>query len=224
MRTIPPGSTEKNTGLNEFDNFYWQSNIRLLCGIDEAGRGALAGPVVAAAVIFNAGDFIAGVNDSKRLTPDVREALSTAIISEALSYGIGQADAAEVDRLNILQATFLAMKRAVDQLSVIPQFILVDGRDFPAFTYRKQMERLPGKAVIKGDARSHCIAAASILAKVHRDRLMKEWHVRFPVYQFDRHKGYGTEIHRKLVTQAGPCPLHRKSFIKKLVTPDIGFK
>jgi ribonuclease HII len=205
-----------SAALFQFEEQIRRQNIRFLCGIDEAGRGALAGPVVAAAVMLPPGTEIAGVNDSKQLSAAERERLYPIITAQASGFGIGLADPAEIDRLNILQATFLAMKRAVDQLDTVPQYILVDGRDFPVFTYQSSVERLPGRAVIKGDGKSLSIAAASILAKVYRDRMMRGYHAQYPQFGFDRHKGYGTEQHRRIISEQGACPLHRRSFIRKI--------
>lgn len=201
--------------LQAFDAAFFLQGYRLLCGVDEAGRGPLAGPVVAAAVLFNPDTQLPGINDSKRLTARRRETLFDLIRQQAAAFGIGTATVAEINRLNILQATFLAMRRAVDQLELKPHFVLVDGRDFPVFTHRG--ERLPGTAVVKGDGKSQVIAAASVLAKVHRDRLMRQAALEYPLYGFDRHKGYGTAEHRRLIMEHGPCPLHRTKFIRSLI-------
>jgi len=200
-----------------FDAPFYQQGLRFLCGIDEAGRGPLAGPVVAAAVIFEQGKKIPRLNDSKKLTAPLREELYAIIKRQAVGFGIGLASVEEIDRLNILQATFLAMKRAVEQLPLSPDYVLVDGRDFPLLVHNSRP--LPGTAVVKGDARSEVIAAASILAKVFRDRFMIEQAAHFPLYRFERHKGYGTAEHRALILKYGPCPLHRKKFIRSLVEP-----
>lgn len=205
----------------EFDLKFWQEGIRFLCGIDEAGRGPLAGPVVAAAVILPAKCEIAGVNDSKKLSAAQREKLAIVIKQQALSYGVGQASVEEIDRLNILQATFLAMKRAVDQLELMPEYLLVDGRDFPRFTYRQSVTPLRGQPIIRGDEKFLSIAAASILAKVHRDQIMRENAAFYPAYGFEKHKGYGTEEHRRKIREFGPCPLHRHSFLKKIIAEKI---
>lgn len=187
----------------------------ILAGVDEAGRGPLAGPVVAAVVVLPAGEVIDGLNDSKKLSAALRDKLDVQIRARAAGFGIGIAGVDEIDRLNILQATFLAMQRAIDQLAQFPEFLLVDGRDFPRFF--KNGKLLNGKAVIKGDARSAVIAAASILAKVHRDKLMENLAAKYPQYGFEKHKGYGTAEHREKILQFGPCPAHRSKFLRRLL-------
>ncbi len=187
----------------------------VLCGIDEAGRGPLAGPVVAAALILPVGIQIDTINDSKKLSEKKRRQLDAQIREQALSFGIGLADEQEIENLNILQATFLAMKRAVDALAVKPGYLLVDGRDFPRFIYKGQP--LHGEALIKGDSKSAVIAGASILAKVYRDALMLRYADKFPGYGFERHKGYGTKAHREKILELGPCPIHRKTFLRKIL-------
>ena len=179
--------------------------INLLAGIDEVGRGPLAGPVVAAAVILPRDVEIAGLRDSKRLSAKRRAELEEEIQHYALAWGLAEVDAARIDQINILQATFEAMGKAVSQLKLAPEFLLVDGRDYP-FAGR------PGRSVIRGDATSASIAAASILAKEHRDRLMCQAAALFPGYSFERHKGYGTAVHLEALSRLGPCPLHRRSF------------
>jgi ribonuclease HII len=181
------------------------SGHRLIAGIDEAGRGPLAGPVVAAAAILPDGLVIPGVNDSKLVDEVDRERLHDVIVREALGYGIGVADVAEIDAVNILQATIIAMERAVAALSPQPDFLLIDALTLPRCP-------IPQNGIIKGDRRSHSIAAASILAKVTRDRLMCELHERFPQYNFKGHKGYGTREHLALIRKHGPCEAHRRSF------------
>jgi ribonuclease HII len=176
-----------------------------LAGLDEAGRGPLAGPVVAAAVILPKGLFIEGVRDSKQLTPLQREKLFLAIRSEAIDYGIGIVDPEVIDRINILQATRLAMQQALLALKHPPDFLLIDALDLPDAT-------IPQLAIVKGDILCHSIAAASILAKVTRDRLMLEYHRAYPQYNFFSHKGYGTTEHLKKLKEFGPCPIHRRSF------------
>jgi len=200
-----------------FDEPFHQAGYHYLCGIDEAGRGALAGPVVAAALIFKPGVVIDGLNDSKCLTPQQRDFLEPQIKAAALGYGIGLAEADQIDRINIQQATFLAMKRALEQLNMEPQFILVDGRDFPTFISVKSDQAMPGQAVIKGDQRSACIAAASVLAKVYRDRLMIGLAARYPQYGLEQHKGYGTREHRERIADYGPSPIHRRSFLQAIM-------
>lgn len=205
------------SSLTDFDRQFRQKGIAYLAGIDEAGRGPLAGPVVAAAVIFTNDVSIPKLNDSKQVSEHVREQLFDKIRQKALSFGIGSASVEEIQQLNILQATFLAMRRAVEQLSIEPDYILVDGRDYPLFSNKAQNGSIAGQAVIKGDARSQVIAAASILAKVHRDRLMKHYAEDFPQYGFEKHKGYGTKEHRQKIAELGPCPIHRKKFIRNIV-------
>ncbi len=186
-----------------------EAGYTVIAGTDEAGRGPLAGPVYAAAVILPAGLVIDGLNDSKKLTEKKREALFDVICKEAVSYGIAYATPQEIDELNILNASQLAMRRAVAQLSPAPDLVLVDGnvaREFPMDT----------KTVVKGDALSMSIAAASVLAKVSRDRVMAELAKEYPQYQLDKHKGYPTPLHMSLVRELGPSPIHRKTFLKFL--------
>jgi len=180
----------------------------LICGVDEAGRGPLAGPVYAAAVILPRGLVIEGLNDSKKLTEKRREALFDEIKEKAIAYGIGCADEKEVDEINILQATFLAMRRAIAQLSTQPDLALIDGNRDSDFG-------VPSRTVIKGDSLSANIAAASVLAKVTRDRVMKEYDEQYPQYGFAVHKGYGTKAHYAALTEHGMCPSHRRTFLKK---------
>ena len=179
-----------------------------ICGGEEAGRGPLAGPVCAAAVILPEGLEIPGLNDSKKLTDKRRRELYDVIVEKAIAYGIAFADEKEIDEINILQATYNAMERAMQQLTVKPDLALIDGnraRDFG----------LPVKTVVKGDSKSANIAAASILAKVTRDRLMEELSGEYPQYGFEVHKGYGTKRHYAALTEFGPSPIHRMSFLKK---------
>lgn len=175
----------------------------------------MAGPVVAAAVIFPVDFQLAEIDDSKKLSATKRSKLNKIIRDKALSYGIGLAKVEEIDCLNILQATFLAMRRAVEALSLKPDYLLVDGRDFPLFV--KEERPIPGEAIIKGDTLSAVIAGASILAKVYRDHLMENYAKEFPGYGFEQHKGYGTQMHREKILELGPCPIHRKKFIRKIV-------
>lgn len=182
----------------------------LVCGVDEAGRGPLAGPVYAAAVILPKETVIEGVNDSKKLSEKKREALFDQIRETAVSYCIASASVEEIDELNILNATFLAMRRAVEGLTPQPQMALIDGNQLPPL-------QLPAQCIIKGDSLSMSIACASILAKVSRDRLMKELALQYPQYQLEKHKGYGTKLHRELILQYGPSPIHRKTFLRKLL-------
>ncbi len=178
----------------------------LVAGIDEVGRGPLAGPVVACAVILDPARPIAGLGDSKKLSEKKRDALSELILANALSVGFGLVSPAQIDELNILQATFLAMKQALEALSIKPGEIWVDGN-----------QRIPGlelsqKTFVGGDGLHECIMAASIVAKVHRDRLMMDYALRYPVYGFDKHKGYGTAFHLEAIRANGPCEIHRRSF------------
>lgn len=180
----------------------------IICGIDEAGRGPLAGDVYAAAVVLPEGLIIEGLDDSKKLSEKKREALFDEIVSKAEAYCIATATAAEIDEINILNAALLAMKRACEGLSVKPALALVDGNKAPDLG-------IPVKTVVKGDSLSASIAAASILAKVARDRYMKELDERYPEYLFAKHKGYGTKLHYEMIAKFGLCPEHRKSFFKK---------
>ncbi len=193
-----------------YENEKYQQGFKVICGIDEAGRGPLAGPVYAAAVILKKGQTIEGVNDSKKLSEKKREALYNKIIDECLAYAIGVADEKEIDEINILQATFLAMKRAVDGLSIKPDCALVDGNQIPPLDCSVT-------TVIKGDSKSESIAAASILAKVARDRYMLEMAQKYPQYCFEKHKGYGTKLHYEMIEKYGICDIHRKSFLKKVL-------
>ncbi|MDH4099953.1 MAG: ribonuclease HII [Nitrospirota bacterium] len=194
--------------LYRFEREAAAGGFRMVAGVDEAGRGPLAGPVVAAAVILNAppGEpLIEGLNDSKQLSAARREALYPLIMEKALSVGVGIVDATEIDRINILQATIVAMKQAIAGLSASPDFVLLDALTLPDFL-------IPQKGIIKGDASSASIAAASIVAKVTRDRMMDELHQRFPQYGFNVHKGYGTRLHLDRLREHGPSDIHRKSF------------
>jgi ribonuclease HII len=183
---------------------------RRVAGIDEAGRGPLAGPVVAAAVILRPGRRIEGIADSKALSPDERAALNVVIRREALCFGIGWADRAEIDALNILQATFLAMRRALLAMTLTPDHVLVDGNQLPPLGgFGKP---ITARAIVGGDATEPAISAASILAKTARDSYMAHMDAVYPVYSFSTHKGYCTPIHQQLLELHGPCPLHRRSF------------
>lgn len=189
-----------------FERKYADAGYNYICGIDEAGRGPLAGPVVAAAVILSPDDPIPFVNDSKKLSAKKREELYAAIMDRAVSVGVGQEEPDVIDRINILQADYLAMKTAVGKLSVQPQLCLNDAVHIPDLSVRQV-------SIIHGDAQSLSIAAASIIAKVTRDRIMEQYDLLYPEYGFARHKGYGTAQHIQAIRQYGPCPIHRMSFI-----------
>lgn len=193
-----------------YENEKYNEGYKIICGVDEAGRGPLAGPVYAAAVVLEKGQTIEGVNDSKKLSEKKRELLFDKIINECKDYSIGTASEKEIDELNILQATFLAMKRAVDGLSVKPDCALVDGNQIPNLN-------CDVTTVVKGDAKSESIAAASILAKVSRDRYMLEMAEKYPHYGFEKHKGYGTKLHYEMIEKYGICDIHRKTFLKKVL-------
>ena len=196
------------TDLWEIERGLIARGITPICGVDEAGRGPLAGPVCAAAVILPPELEIPGLNDSKKLTDKKRRALYDIIVEEAVSYGIAMASEQEIDEINILQATFNAMERAMDQLTVRPALALIDGNRECPFP-------VPVQTVIHGDGLSANIAAASILAKVTRDRYMEEMAGRYPQYGFEIHKGYGTKAHYAALTEFGPCPIHRRTFLRK---------
>ena len=181
-----------------------------VCGVDEAGRGPLAGPVCAAAVILPEGVIIEGVNDSKKLTEKKREALFDVICSEALAYSIAFAEVDEIEDVNILNATMNTMKRAVEGLSVKADFAYIDGNRMPELD-------INGECIVKGDAKSMSVACASILAKVSRDRLMYKYAEEYPQYGFEKHKGYGTKLHTEAIQEHGPCPIHRISFLGKIL-------
>lgn len=187
------------------EKILWSQGLKQIAGIDEAGRGPLSGPVVAAAVILKPENLFSGLNDSKQLSAAVRKKLFDQIIEESLAYGIGSASRAEIDQLNIHSATLLAMTRALERLTLKPDYLLIDG-----FLLKKQP--LPQKAIPGGDATSLSIAAASVLAKVTRDQIMLALHQKYPQYGFDRNMGYGTAEHREALNRFGPCPEHRRSF------------
>lgn len=194
----------------EFERAAKEKGYNLVCGIDEAGRGPLCGPVCAAAVILPDDCEIEGINDSKKLSEKKREALFDVITSKALAYSVSMVDAKTIDEINILQATFLAMRNAVGGLALKADYALIDGNQKPGLEIEQQ-------TVVKGDAKSVSIAAASILAKVTRDRYMYEMDEKYPEYQFGKHKGYGTKLHYEKISEYGICPEHRKTFLKKIL-------
>lgn len=194
----------------KYEKAAMENGYQNICGVDEAGRGPLAGPVCAAAVILPPDTIIEGVNDSKKLTEKKREALFDVIKETAVAWSVAFATVEEIEELNILQATMLAMKRAVEGLSVKADYAMIDGNRLPDL-------EIPAETVVKGDASSMSIAAASILAKVSRDRLCMEYDAKYPQYAFAKHKGYGTKLHREKILEYGPCEIHRMSFLKKLL-------
>lgn len=197
------------TELWELENEIYDSGVERICGVDEAGRGPLAGPVCAAAVILPRGLEIEGLNDSKKLSEKKRDKLFDAICAEAVSYGIAFASVEEIEQVNILKAAMLAMNRAIEKLSVKPTLALIDGN-------RDSAINMPSRCVVKGDAKCADIAAASILAKVTRDRYMLEMAEKYPEYHFEKHKGYGTKLHYEALREYGPCEIHRPSFLRKM--------
>ncbi len=202
---------ERLTLLKEEEKKLYEKNITYICGIDEAGRGPLAGPVVVGAVILPEDSFIEGVNDSKKVSEKKREKLYDIITSEAIAYSVGIVDQKTIDEINILNATKLGVKLALEGLKQKPDVIMVDALN--------NMDTLgiPYISVVKGDAKNYCIAAASIIAKVTRDRIMRQWDEVYPIYGFSKHKGYGTAEHIRIIKENGPCVLHRKTFIKNFV-------
>lgn len=195
----------------EYENAAKSKGFKLVCGVDEAGRGPLAGPVCAAAVILPENAVIEGLNDSKKLSEKKREALYDVIKEKAIAFCVAYGTLEEIETLNILQATFLAMNRAIDGLTVKPDFALIDGNRVP-----KDI-KIPCETVVKGDGKSMSVAAASVLAKVTRDRLMLEYDKKYPEYDFKKHKGYGTKEHTELIKKYGPCEIHRMSFLKNIL-------
>ena len=193
------------------ENLYKEKNLQYICGIDEAGRGPLAGPVVVAACIMPRNSMIQGVNDSKKVSEKKREELFEIITNEAISYGVGIIDQKEIDRINILNATKEGLTMAVKELNPRPDLIIVD-----ALT-KIDTDGIPYESIIKGDAKCYSISCASIIAKVTRDRIMREWDQVYPQYGFIKHKGYGTAAHINAIKEYGPCPIHRKSFIKHFI-------
>lgn len=202
--SVTPRRTHNLPTLN-FEGECWSQGFEVIAGVDEAGRGPLAGPVVAAAVILPTGMTIEGVNDSKLLSEKRREELYIDITSKALSVGVGIVSHEVIDRVNIYQASILAMRKALEHLDHPFDIVLADGNSFKHETWRY-------RNIIDGDAKSVTIAAASVIAKVTRDRLMREYHEQYPQYGFDRHKGYGTRLHLQALREHGMCPIHRRSF------------
>ena len=200
-----PGALGEGDFLYAYEEKLMRRGIELVAGVDEAGRGPLAGPVVAAAVILPAAVDLPGLNDSKALSVSKRTSLAEQIFTSALAWAVGTASVAEIDTLNIRQASFLAMRRALEGLRLKPEYVVVDGCPIPALP-------LPQKGVVRGDAQVAAVAAASIIAKVTRDRLMVELDRQFPQYGFCRHKGYPTPEHLAMLAKFGPSPLHRRSF------------
>lgn len=196
-----------------YENQLKEKGYNFVCGVDEAGRGPLAGPVCAAAVILPPDTIIEGVNDSKKLTEKKREQLFDVVIEKALAYCIAFGSVEEIENKNILATTMDTMKKAVEGLSVKADYAIIDGNRLP------QLD-IPCEYVIKGDAKSMSIAAASILAKVSRDRLMLEYAKAYPQYRFEKHKGYGTKLHNEMILEYGPCGIHRMSFLKKLLNKE----
>ena len=195
----------------EFEKAAVNSGFSCICGLDEAGRGPLAGPVCAAAVILPEGAVIEGLDDSKKLTEKKREKLYDIIKETAVAYSVAYGTLEEIETVNILEATYLAMNRAIEGLSVKPDFALIDGNRVPRGI------KIPCETIVKGDSKSMSIAAASVLAKVTRDRLMLEYDKKYPEYNFKKHKGYGTKEHTELIKQYGPCEIHRLSFLKNIL-------
>ena len=197
--------------LKKIEEEMHNNGVDLICGIDEAGRGPLAGPVVVGAVIMPRKSMIEGVNDSKKVSEKKRELLYDEIIEEAIAYGVGIVDQKEIDRINILNATKEALTMAIKELNPKPDKIIVDAL--------KGIDTLgiPYESIIKGDAKCYSISAASIIAKVTRDRIMRQWDEIYPKYGFIKHKGYGTKVHIEAIKKYGICPLHRKSFVKNII-------
>ena len=195
----------------EEDIYNKRNEFKYICGIDEAGRGPLAGPVVVASVIMPRDSMIEGVNDSKKVSEKRREKIYDQILEEAISYGVGIISQNEIDEINILEATKKGLTMSINELEVRPDLILVDALN------HIDTKGIPYESIVKGDAKSYSIAAASIIAKVTRDRIMREWDKIYPQYGFEKHKGYGTAAHMAAIKEYGLCPLHRRSFTKKFV-------
>ena len=211
MTKIKDLRIERLTILKEEEKKLYEKNIKYICGIDEAGRGPLAGPVVVGAVILPEDSFIEGVNDSKKISEKKREKLYDIITEEAIAYSVGIVDQKTIDEINILNATKLGVKLALEGLKQKPEVIMVDALN------NIDTLGIPYISVVKGDAKNYCIAASSIIAKVTRDRIMRQWDEVYPIYGFSKHKGYGTAEHIRIIKENGPCVLHRKTFIKNFV-------
>ena len=201
---------QRLTELKKMENEIYKTGVQTICGIDEAGRGPLAGPVVVAAVIMPKDSFIEGVNDSKKVSEKKREALYEQITNEAIAWGVGIIDQKEIDEINILNATKKGLTTAIKELKVKPDRIIVDALD------KIDTLGIPYTPIIKGDAKCDSIAVASIIAKVTRDRIMRQWDEIYPMYGFEKHKGYGTAMHMQAIREYGLCPLHRRSFTKNI--------
>ena len=197
--------------LKEYENKLHETGIKFIAGIDEAGRGPLAGPVVVGIAIMKPDSFIEGINDSKKISESKREKLYEQITEEALAWSVGIVTEKEIDELNILNATKEALSRALDNLEIKPERLLVDALE------HMDTKGIPYTSIIKGDAKVYSISAASIIAKVTRDRIMREYDEVYPMYGFAKHKGYGTAMHIQAIKEHGPCSIHRKSFIKNFV-------
>lgn len=202
---------ERLTKLKEIESNLYSKGMNYICGIDEAGRGPLAGPVVVASVIMPKDSMIEGVNDSKKISESKREQLYEKIIEEAISYGVGIIDQKEIDEINILNATKKGLTTSLKELTVRPDIILVDALN------GIDTLQIPYQSIIKGDAKAYSISAASIIAKVTRDRIMRQWDEIYPQYGFAKHKGYGTAAHIAAIKECGICPLHRLSFVKNFI-------
>ena len=213
-RLTPEEELKRQEKMWEIENSLKEKGYKLVAGVDEAGRGPLAGPVYAAAVILPEGARLDGINDSKKLSEKKREELFEKIIEMAISYSVFSVDEKEIDEINILNATHKAMNGAVSGLKIAPDYVIIDGNSI------KGMET-PHETVVKGDAKSISIAAASILAKVSRDRYITEMAEKYPEYGFDKHKGYGTKAHTDAILEYGVSPIHRKTFLKKLLGDNI---
>ncbi|KNF08793.1 ribonuclease HII [Gottschalkia purinilytica] len=194
----------------------WNKGYEYIACIDEVGRGCLAGDVVACAIIMPKDEIIDGVKDSKKISPKKREKLYDIILEKAIGVGIGQVDAKTIDEINIRQSTLLAMKKAIENIrdkngnKILPQYILIDAE--------KVNIDIPQESIIKGDEKCHGIAAASIIAKVYRDRMCIKWGEEYPQYEFEKHKAYATKVHREMILEHGPCPIHRKTFLRKILS------